>query len=281
MIPIGTAVQQARFRLENEGVESPRLDAELLLAHVLETNRASVLAHPERLLTPKELTRFRALVARRAAREPLPYIVGTREFYGLAFAVDDRVLIPRPETELLVERAVRFARHLAAPRIADVGAGSGAIAVTLAVQLPMATVYALDASAGALEVAGDNARRHRVDNRVHRLQGDLLDPLPEPVHLIVANLPYVTTAEWQELAPEIRNHEPRTALDGGEDGLDLVRRLLASAGPWLEPGGAIVLEIGAAQGDAATTAAREHFPEARVCVAHDYAGRDRMIVLER
>ncbi|HSJ56920.1 MAG TPA: peptide chain release factor N(5)-glutamine methyltransferase [Anaerolineae bacterium] len=275
-----TAVEQGRLRLESEGVESPRLDAELLLAHVLGGNRAAVLAHPERRLTPKELTRYRALVERRSEREPLAYVVGRREFYGLDFAVDRRVLIPRPETELLVERAVKRARQVAAPRIADVGAGSGAIAVTLAVQLPAAAVYALDASAGALEVTAENARRHGVAGRVTCLQGNLLEPLPERVHLIVANLPYVTTAEWQELMPEIRGYEPRQALDGGQDGLDLVRALLANAGPWLEPGGAVMLEIGAGQGEAAVGAAREYLPQANVSVEQDYAGLDRVVVLE-
>ncbi len=136
---------QAVARLGNEGVESPRLDAELLLAHVLGANRAAVLARPDRRLTPKQLTRYRDLVARRAEREPLAYIVGQREFFGLDFAVDHRVLIPRPETELLVERALQIARSRGQGiQIADVGAGSGAIAVTLAVQLPEATVYALD-----------------------------------------------------------------------------------------------------------------------------------------
>ena len=280
MIFVGTAIDQAYCHLESEDVDSPRLDAELLLAHVLGTNRAAVLAHPERRLTLKELTRYRALVSRRAGHEPLAYIVGWREFYGLEFAVDRRVLIPRPETELLVERAVAVVRPVPAPRIVDVGAGSGAIAVTLAVQVPAATVYAIDASRGALEVTGQNALRHGVAGRVHCLHGHLLDPLPGPVHLIVANLPYVTTAEWLDLMPEIRDYEPREALDGGSDGLDLVRALLATAGRWLGPGGAVVLEIGAAQGEAATALARHHFPDARVTLAQDYAGLDRLVVIE-
>jgi release factor glutamine methyltransferase len=280
VISAGEAIDQAYRRLTNEGVESPRLDAELLLAHVLNTNRAAVLAHPERHLTQKELTRFRTLLARRAAREPLAYVLGWREFYGLDFAVDARVLIPRPETELLVERTVALARRLPAPRIADVGAGSGAIAVTLAVQLPAALIFALDESAGALAVTEANARRHGVAGRVRCLRGDLLDLLPEPVDLITANLPYVTSEEWAGLPPEIREYEPRTALDGGRDGLDLVRRLLATAHPHLKPGGAILLEIGAAQGMAATAAARTHYPTAGVRLEQDYAGLDRLVVIE-
>jgi release factor glutamine methyltransferase len=280
MVEIRTALAQARQLLEGEGVDSPGLDAELLLAHVLGANRAKVLAWPDRQLTPKQLTLYRNLVDRRAGREPLAYILGHREFFGLDLRVDRRVLIPRPETEVLVEQALRVARHGQSPlRIADVGAGSGAVAVALAVHLPEATVYALDTSAGALEVTAANARRHQVSNQVHCLQGHLLEPLPEPVHLIVGNLPYVTAEEWETLAPEIRAYEPRTALLGGADGLDLIRELLATASPHLEPGGAILLEIGANQGMAAMAAAQGQFPDAQVALHQDYAGLDRVVVV--
>jgi release factor glutamine methyltransferase len=280
---IGDALAQAARRLRNDGVDSPRLDAELLLAHVLDSNRASVLTWPERRLTPKQLTRYRDLVARRAAREPLAYIVGHREFFGLDFLLDPRVLIPRPETELLVERALSIAGELRSatpqPEIADVGAGSGAITVTLAVRLPQATVYALDSSPGALQMTAQNALRHGVSDRVRCLEGDLLAPLPGPVDLIAANLPYVTTDEWQGLPPEIRDHEPRAALDGGPDGLTFIRRLLALAAPHLRPGGSILLEIGAGQGTAATGLARQGFPQAEVQLHQDYAGLDRLLVV--
>ncbi len=271
---------QATHRLESEAVDSPRLDAELLLAHVLNVNRAAILAWPERRLTPKQLTRFRDLVARRARREPLAYIVGHREFYDLDFAVDANVLIPRPETELLVEHALQIARQRTTPvKIADVGSGSGAIAVTMAAHLPQAIVYALDDAAGPLAVTAENARRHGVAGRVLCLQGDLLAPLPEPVDLVTANLPYVTTAEWEDLPPEIRAFEPRTALDGGPDGLALIRRLLATVRPCLKPDGSVLLEIGADQGDAVTTLAREHSPQAIVRLVQDYAGLDRLVVV--
>jgi len=275
------ALVQAITHLANRGVESPQLDAELLLARVLGVNRAAVLARPEQRLTPKQLTLYRDLTARRGSREPLAYITGRREFFGLNLMVDHRVLIPRPETELLVERALTIAKRMASPiQIADVGAGSGAIAVSLAVHLPRTTVYALDDSADALEVVAANARRHHVASRVRCLQSDLLSALPKPVDLIAANLPYVTTEELEQLAPEIRDHEPRTALDGGIDGLALVGRLLATAGPCLRPGGAILLEIGAGQGVAATNLAREFLPKARVQLMQDYAGFDRLVVVE-
>lgn len=278
MVEIRAALAQARQLLQGEGVDSPGLDAELLLAHVLDTNRAKVLAWPDRRLTPKQLTQYRNLVARRARREPLAYILGHREFFGLDLLVDSRVLIPRPETEVLVEEALRLARHHEGRiRIADVGAGSGAVAVAMAVHLPAATVYALDTSAGALDVTAANARQHGVSRRVQCLQGHLLSPLPERVDLIVGNLPYVAAKEWDTLAPEIRTHEPRTALLGGADGLDLIRELLATAGPHLEPGGAILLEIGANQGMAAMAVAQEQFPKAQAVLHRDYAGLDRVV----
>jgi len=273
------ALGQAAHRLKSEGVDSPRLDAELLLAHVLDVNRASVMTWPERRLTPKQLTRFRDLVARRASREPLAYIVGFREFFDLDFVVDPRVLIPRPETELLVEQALHIARQLPVPpKIADVGSGSGAIAVTLAVHLPRAFIYALDDALEPLAVTEKNARRHGVSNQVHCLQGDLLASLPEPVELVTANLPYVTTEEWEDLPPEIHVYEPRNALDGGPDGLALIRRLLATASAHLKPGGSILLEIGAGQGEAVMTLAQEHIPGADVRLVQDYAGLDRLVI---
>jgi release factor glutamine methyltransferase len=275
------ALAQAATRLANQGVESPRFDAEILLAHALGLNRAAILSRPEQRLTPKQLTLYRDLIARRGDREPLAYVVGHREFFGLDLLVDHRVLIPRPETELLVEHALEIGKHKAPPlRIADVGAGSGAIAVALAVHLPGATVYALDQSADALEVVAANARRHGVSDRVSCLHSDLFSALPGPVDLITANLPYVTTGEWQELIPEIKHHEPRAALDGGPDGLDLIRRLLETAGPYLRPSGAILLEIGAGQGVAATSLARICLPQARVELVQDYAGLDRLVIAE-
>jgi release factor glutamine methyltransferase len=281
MIDVRQATREAVQALEGERVDSPRLDAELLLAHALGTNRAWVLAHPERRLTPKELTRFRDLVGRRLGREPLAYITGHREFFGLDLAVDARVLIPRPETELLVEQALALARRLPEPPlIADVGAGSGAIAVALAVHLPAARIYALDQSPDPLAVSAQNARRHGVEGRVVCLEGDLLDPLPETVHIVTANLPYVASEEWESLAPEIRVHEPQAALDGGPGGLEVIRRLLAMAGRHLRPQGAILLEIGAEQGPAARTLAAEHFPQARVDLHQDYAGLDRLLILQ-
>ena len=266
------ALAQAMVHLHNEGVESPRLDAELILAHVLDVNRAAVLARPDRQLTPKQLTSFRELVNRRGARVPLAYILGHREFYGLEFAVDPHVLVPRPETELLVERALWLAPRLAAaPQIADVGSGSGAIAVTLAVHLPQATVYALDQEAGALAVTALNAQRHGVAARLTYLQGDLLQPIITPVDLIVSNPPYVTPAELETVAPEVGKYEPQLALNGGANGLEIIEKLLSQARTKLNPRGSLLVEIGAAQGDSTCRLAQQYFPQAAVNIKKDLA----------
>jgi len=220
--------------LSTAGVPSPRLDAEVLLAHVLGASRARLYAAPEQALLPPQRQAYAAVVARRREREPVPYITGQREFYALDFAVDPRVLIPRPETELLVECALQSASQWADDgklRLADIGTGSGIMAISLAVHLPQATVYATDASAEALLVAAANAARHGVSNRVHLLHGELLDPLPVPVHLIAANLPYVPSGVLPTLDRDVVDYEPLAALDGGPDGLTHIRRLLDGAGP--------------------------------------------------
>lgn len=267
--------------LSEAGVPSPRLDAEVLLAHVLGWKRASLYARPEFKLTPAQQQAFQASVERRYRREPVPYITGHREFYGLDFMVDRRVLIPRPETELLVERALETAKHLVTGKqpliLADVGTGSGVIAISLAMHLPHAMVYATDAFAEALEVAACNISRYGLSQRVRLLHGDLLQPLPEPVHLIVANLPYVSTGYLATAAPDVVDYEPLVALDGGPDGLAQIRRLLTQAGPWLLPGGAILLEIGADQGREVTMFAAQCYPAAQVELFQDYAGLDRIV----
>jgi release factor glutamine methyltransferase len=258
-------------------LDTPRLDAEILLAHALGITRAQLHAHPQSQLNSTELTHYHQLIERRARSEPVAYIVGQKEFYGLDLLVDHRVLIPRPETELLVEKAIKISQRQSV--VADIGTGSGAIAVSLAVHLPQVLVYATDASRGALEVAAHNCRRHHVEDRVHLLQGHLLEPLPEPVDVIVANLPYVSQAELAQLPPEISRYEPREALDGGPDGLDHIRCLLAEAGEHLKPRGVILLEIGATQGEAVVAMARRHFPAARVEIVPDYAGLDRIVMI--
>lgn len=286
MSNVAQALAWGAILLAEHGCEEAWLDAELLLGHVLGWERSRLLAHGERILSGEEEETFRRLLLRRAAHEPLAYILGRWEFFGLDLCVDRRVLIPRPETELLVELALRYARErMAAPAspfvFADVGTGSGAIAIALARSLPGAIVYALDRSGEALQVAAGNCARHQVADRVMLRQGDLLAPLGRPVDCIVANLPYVRSDERGQLPPEIACYEPWAALDGGPDGLVYIRRLLAQAGRYLATEGAIFLEIGAAQGSEAMAAAQCAFPKANVHLYRDYGGHDRVVAVQR
>jgi release factor glutamine methyltransferase len=253
--------------------DMPRLEAEVLLAHATGLTRTTILAHPERPLSPDERARYGDLLDRRAAGIPLPYLTGRAEFFGLDFVVTPDVLIPRPETEALVELALERG-----PRtVVDVGTGSGCVAVALATRLPRARIYATDLSRAALRVAAENARRHGVANRIHFLQADLASPLRGPVDMLVSNPPYVAEEEWASLPESVREHEPRLALDGGPGGLRVVRRLLADAARLLRPGGVLLVEIGAGQGPEAAALARAVFPPARVQIYPDLAGRDRVL----
>ena len=255
---------------------SPRLDAELLLAHVLGWSRARLLAERPAELSAETLARVAALVERRRNLEPIAYILGEREFYGLPLFVDRRVLVPRPETELLVELALTRARQRGGNlRIADIGTGTGAIAIALAMHLPHASVIASDLSPEALAVAAQNLQRHGLGERVKLVQGDLLAALSEPVDLLVSNPPYTILAEIDE---GVRRHEPHLALDGGgPQGLAIYERLLTAAPQYLAAGASLLLEIGAWQGLAVRSLAQQHLPMAIVQLHHDLAGHPRVI----
>jgi len=272
---VGQLVQDASRRL-HDVTDVPRLEAEALLSHVLSVPRTTLLAHPERVVVGSHLTRYEQLVRRRASGYPLPYLTGRAEFYGLEFEVTPEVLIPRPETEILVDLAL--ARRPAT--VIDVGTGSGCIAVALAVHLPQVTVTAIEISPAALAVAQQNAERHGVIGRVRLLVGDLLIPRPGPVDLIVSNPPYIPTGDCASLPASVRNHEPRLALDGGLDGLSVIRRLLAQAPAVLRPGGALLVEIGADQGKAVLRLADAYFPHAKARIHADLAGRDRVLEVQ-
>jgi len=273
---VAEVLEQGNALLRDSGSNTARLDAEVLLARALGASRADLYSHPERPLTAEEVERYRSYLARRAQGEPVSYIRGTKEFFGLPFAVDRRVLVPRPETEVLVERALEGARTMnqAGLRIADIGTGSGCIAVALATHLPQARVYATDASAEALELAAQNVGRHGVRDRVLLFQGDLCAPLPEPVDLLVSNPPYTV---WQSLPEGITAYEPRLALDGGADGLDIYRRLLPQLPGHLRTGGMAFLEIGDGQEEAVPALAREALPGVPVQTWPDYSGWVRVI----
>ncbi len=272
--------------LASHGVPQARLDAEVLLADVLATDRLGLYVQHDRPLTPEELARYRRAVAMRARRMPVAYILGRREFFGLSLAVDRRVLIPRPETELLVEAVLEVLRTRHGPTapllLADIGTGSGAIALALASQLPAATVYATDVDPGALEVAAANAQRLGLADRVHLCKGDLLAALPADLqgqlHALCCNPPYVGADELAELAPEVREWEPRRALTPGRDPLLFYRRLAAGARPFLRSDGLLALEVGAGQG-AEVAHLFAGWPGWRAEVRRDLAGHDRVVLV--
>lgn len=276
------ALRAARAELTAAGIEDAWLEAEVLLRHALGLDRAHLLARLQEPLSQAAHASYQSLLRRRLAREPTAYIVGRREFYGLDLKVTPAALIPRPETELLVDVVLSALKAEDGPQerrlIADVGTGCGAVAVALAEHLPAAVLHAIDVSDQALTLARRNAKRHGVDERIRFHRGDLLGPLPEPVDAIAANLPYVESAAWETLPPEIREHEPRAALDGGPTGLREIERLLRQAPDHLRAGGLLAVEIGWDQGERAVSMARERVPKAEVTVKQDLAGLDRILV---
>jgi release factor glutamine methyltransferase len=276
---IADILHEAADGLVAAGIDDARLEADVLLAHVLGIDRTRLLARLGDAVGADSAVRFSSLIVRRLAHEPLAYIVGRREFYGIDITCTPGALIPRPETEMLVDLALREVRRRGVSlRIADVGTGTGAVAVAIAANAPGVTVTAIDASDAALAVARQNAARTGVAHQVHFRRGDLLDG-SATLDLIVANLPYVSQAEWLGLPPEIREHEPREALVGGVTGVEIITRLLRSAQHSIAPGGVIGAEIGATQGMGLLGPAREQFPDAESCVMRDLAGHDRMLVV--
>lgn len=280
-VTVGRAVVAGMQRLAGAGLDTPRLDSEVLLGHVLGFDRTQLYTHADRLLTDAERGRFEELIDRRFRHEPVAYLVGRKAFYGLELAVDPGVLIPRPETELLVDLALDLLTsgdHGDEGRlVADVGTGSGAIALSIAANTSQVHLYATDISDVALALAAENARRLGLADRVTFLQGNLLEPVPQPVHLIIANLPYIAEDEWTSLQPDIAEFEPALALSGGPDGLDLIRRLLAQAPAYLRPHGALLLEIGSRQGAEVAKLVAETLSGASVEVLMDYAYQDRIV----
>lgn len=271
-----TAIRRAAIERLQAISSSPALDVDMLLGEVLGVDRAYLLTHDDQLLTDEQRNRFAGWVERATNGEPIAYIIGRRGFYDLEFVVTHAVLIPRPETELLLEQALAWAKGK--PRIAavDAGTGSGALAVTLAKYVQQAQVYATDISPAALDVARRNAKMH--DANVMFLHGDLLSPLIERgirVDLVMANLPYIASDEVPTLA--VSRHEPRLALDGGADGLDLIRRLLAQIPQVCNPNALILLEIGAGQGAAALALVQQRLSPQSAEVLQDYAGLDRIM----
>ncbi|MBE2225045.1 MAG: peptide chain release factor N(5)-glutamine methyltransferase [Anaerolineae bacterium] len=271
---IHQTLQNGRFPPHNP------LDTRLLLQHVLGgVDHTYLIAHDDQELTAVQLQTFLAYLNRAAQGEPIPYIIGTAPFFDMDLHVSPAVLIPRPETEQLVETAVSLAKAHNYRCLVDVGTGSGCIAIALARELPQATLEAVDISADALTIARKNAAEF-APNRITFHQGNLLQPVVKPLDLIIANLPYVTDQEWTMLDDGVKLHEPQLALKGGPDGLDSIRELLNQATHKLTSGGAILLEIGWQQGQAAKNLAASIFPTAHIELKQDYAGQDRFVIIQ-
>jgi release factor glutamine methyltransferase len=278
---IAEALRFGKQRLAKTRSETQGLDAEVLLRHVLGLDRTALFARLPEAMDSVTLAAYRRLLDERAAGIPVAYLIGEREFMGITFEVSPDVLVPRPETEILVEWALRWLRDRTAATVVDVGTGSGAIALSLATLLGQeapTTIVAIDVSDAALAIAQRNRDRLGLHDRVVLTQGSLLAPIASPVDLVLANLPYLRPEQIAE-NPQLAT-EPRLALDGGADGLELIRRLLLAAPPLLKPGGAIGLEIDPAQRDTVVRLAAQAFPGATITVLPDLAGLDRHVTIQ-
>ncbi len=267
---------------QQAGIDEVADEAMVLLCHALKLGKAEIFTQPERSLTGEQLTLLESLTARRLRREPSAYITGQKEFYGLSLYVDPRVLIPRPETEVLVEAAIEFARSWAARNqrrmlVADVGTGSGAIAIALATHIPDSFIYAIDISTGALDVAALNIRRNGLDEKITLKQSNLLEQINQKLDLVVANLPYIPGGELAGLQPEVRLYEPMSALNGGDNGTDFIEAMLAQATDKVAAGGALLLEIGSGQDERLMPVIRNMLPGSEVDLVKDLAGINRCI----
>lgn len=274
---LAQALSVASRMLSSGGIENAPLVCELLLRHVLKISKVQLYLDLDQILTLEQEEAFRQLVQRSLNGEPVAYITAHREFYGLDFYVDPRVLVPRPESELLVDMALDTAKRHDISSIADIGTGCGAIAISLALNLPKANIYATDISTSALDVAIINRQKYRLEKRIRFLQGDLLEPLPESVDLIIANLPYVRNSE---IVPgSAISFEPHLALNGGSDGLKIISKLCHQAGNKLHPAGHLLMEIGQGQSEAVNELMRSLFPSAMVEVKTDLNGIERVVSL--
>lgn len=278
---IREALTAAIPRLTAAGVETPRLDAELLLAHVLQRGRTHLFAYPEAVLTAEQQQSYEALLHRREAREPLPYLLGTWEFLGMPFRVGPGVLIPRPETETLVEAVAE--RLDAGALILDVGAGSGCISAGLAKLLPQAEVLGLEPSQEALEIAQQNVENLGLQERVHLIQGRFPEDAADlgPLDALVSNPPYIPTAEVDTLAPELRSYEPRGALDGGTDGLAVLGPLTRDGAQLVKPGGFIAVEVALGQAEEVCALLRSAGAWSEPETVKDLAGIPRVVLARR
>ncbi len=275
MATIRSVLHESTDFLRRHGMTTPRLDAEVLLCRSLGTDRTHLYSHPEEIVGPKVLGRFRDWVERRRRQEPVAYIVGEKEFWSIPFAVARRVRIPRADTEILVEEALQVAR--ASDRILDVGTGSGAVAVALSWELPRAWVVATDRSPGAAAAAAGNAERAGVADRVAVLVGDLLEAIRGPFDIVVSNPPYIPEDEFEGLPPGVREYEPKEALWAPGDGTAVHRRLIEDAPSILREGGWLLLEADDRQAEKLAESLKEDGRYDRIGIRQDYGGRDRVV----
>ena len=283
---IAEAIQKAAGRLAAHKVPDARRDAELLLCHALGKDRAWLLIHMQDQLDDQGRRVYERDIDRRSVREPLQYITGIQEFWGLPFKVTPAVLIPRPETELVVESAIKAAERSAAPVIIDLCTGSGCIAISLAKELPRARIFATDRSEDALEIARQNARQNSVAERVRFLEGDLFGPLEEMdlrmgVDIIVTNPPYIRSEELPTLQPEVRDFEPEMALIAGVTGTEIAERIISAAHNYLRSGGSLIMEMGMGQTDAIRKIIADTNRYRKPEVLKDLAGIERVIVVHK
>jgi len=278
-VRVKAQLAKTRATLATAGIPLPWLDAEILVAHVLHSSRERLHTHPEDPLTAPQRERLRRLTSRRAARVPVPYLVGEREFYGRMFRVTPAVLIPRPSSELLVELAIDWlTTHRQARRVIDLGTGSGAVAISVAMAVPHVRIEARDVSARALRVAAENVARYRLRRRVTTVKADLLRGAV-PADLIIANLPYIPEA-LRRVRPKELEYEPPLALYSGTDGLALIRNALSQAPAAVKPGGLVLFECDPAQTRRIVRLAQGHWPSAQVSVHKDLAGLDRVVRIQ-
>lgn len=268
---------QARKILTENKIEDAALEGEILLRHVLGINRAQLYAELDSNVNEYVIKQLLKLVKRRVKGKPSAYITSKKEFYGLDFIVNKHVLIPRPETELLVEQSISLCQKYHYSKVADIGTGCGAIAISLAVNLPEINIFATDVSSRALKTAKKNCIKHCIKDKVTLLKGDMLKPLPESVDLIIANLPYVKEKDIKQ--ERTLSFEPRIALNGGEKGLDKIERICREADKKLNPHGSLLLEIGQGQVKDVKTILHKYYPSASIDVKKDFAGIDRVVVM--
>ena len=277
---IGSLLKWTQQYFSTKGVESPRLDAEVLLSHILQKERIYLYVHFDEPLEGAELARFREMVKQRVKRVPVAYIIGEREFMGLPFKVSPAVLVPRPDTEILVEAVIKELGEKTDPVFADIGTGSGAIALSILKNIESAKAAAVDISADALIVAKENAERLELGARVDFFQGDLYEPVRDRIFdAIVSNPPYIPDADIEGLEPEVREYEPYGALAGGVDGLDFYRKLVNEGAELLQPGGFIAFEVGIHQAQAVAALAQGHAAFGKTEIVKDYAGIDRVVII--